>query len=101
MSTSRDQREAQRVKAALHDFLGQVGLSDGRSDWWTWLTPAELGGRTPTRALLDGDEEAAKAWAEGLYEASARTARRVASDPKLVAFLTEKMASIPRHAHAG
>lgn len=87
--------EAQRQAAAFHYLLGEIGLAkSGEYHWFNARNHPELGDRTPTEAWLAGDHEGVKALVRRWYEGTRRAQRRIADDPKMMAFLRARMAEV-------
>jgi hypothetical protein len=69
--------EARSAAVELNDMLADLGYSKVEiTDWWNLLAFKELGGRTPTRAWLDGDRHAVRAFVTNLYAISERARDR-------------------------
>jgi hypothetical protein len=63
--------ERQRQAVALNHLLGEIGLTSvEQTKWWNLVRYEELGLRTPTQALLAGEEDSVRALVEQWYEAS-------------------------------
>ena len=81
--------------AAINDLLIQIGLSSTeQTRWWNHARHDELGGRTPTRAWLEGDRASVEALVRRWYEASERGAERAADDAAFVTHLRNEIARL-------
>ena len=91
MTTAENGYESRRKAAAINYLLGQIGLSDGRTpEWWNHQTYPELGGRTPTQAWLDGDEEGVRGLVDKWYADSQSGIDQRRRDPEFMAMLRRK-----------
>jgi hypothetical protein len=82
--------DVRSAAVGLNDMLADLGYSKVEiTDWWNLLAFKELGGRTPTRAWLEGDHEAVRGFVANLYAASelARDHR----DPVVLAELNRRL----------
>lgn len=88
-----DPIEAQRRAEATEQALDEMRAGDRRYAWWNhpW---DELGGRTPTQALRDGDELAVRGIIDLAYQRSEEAAERLGQDPELVERIERKAAEL-------
>ena len=79
-STALTDEEAHREALCLTALLEKAGHRDGDgTQWWNHLAHEELGGRTATRAWLDGDHDLVRALIERFV--SRRAAEALARNP--------------------
>ena len=70
--------ERRQVAAGFNEILESLGCPHQElNDWWNLTAFAELGGRTPTRAWLDGDYDAVRDLMDSLVAASSRVRDRL------------------------
>jgi hypothetical protein len=82
-STALTDEEAHREAVRLTGLLERAGQRDGDGkNWWNHVAHKELGGRTATRAWLDGDYELVRDLIERFV--SRRAAEALARNPGAV-----------------
>lgn len=87
--------EAQRRAAAVNELLRKSGSgSSHETTGWNQRAYDDLGGRTPTRAWLDGDTEMVTALVDRWYVASEAAAECAADDSAFLDHLRHEIARL-------
>ena len=87
--------ESQRVAAGINQILKDAGYPEGQlGDWWNLIAFKELGGRTPTRAWLDGDHDDVRRLIEHWYAETIKAAAKQSDDESFITFVRSKIADL-------
>jgi hypothetical protein len=89
-------RRAEGTESLLVDMRAGHGIR-GTAAWWDH-TFVQLGGRTPTEALRDGDDDQVRALIDHWYEQSEEGAERLRQDPDFVKMIRAKSEALRRTA---
>ena len=89
--------EDNRQAAAINHLLGEIGLTTtDQTTWWNLVAQPDLGDRTATQAVLDGDVDKVRALIERWYERSKVAADHVSSSPEFLELLRKKLAELDK-----
>lgn len=83
--------ERRQVAAGFNAILESIGCPRQElNDWWSLTSFPELGGRTPTRAWLDGDYGLVRDLVTSLYQASTSARQRLTDSRAFEQVLAER-----------
>lgn len=90
-----DQVEQTRRHEAIDDLVNRIATSSGKADeWWNATTYEELGGRTPSEALLDGDHDGVLRLIAGWYQQSEERIGQIRRDQAILEVIEDRRRSI-------